>query len=288
MFDSPRRPEWLRQKPVDFNELLNMQKLMRGLKLHTVCDSAQCPNRTECFSQHTVTFLILGDVCTRNCTFCNVTKGRPLTVDPWEPDHVVEAVNKLGIRYAVITSVTRDDLPDGGASQFARTVQAIRKYDPDIITEILIPDFQGSVDALRIVVDSSPCVLGHNVETVPRLYSRVRSKADYRRSLEVLKQAKQIKDKLLTKSGLMLGLGESREEVIEVLSDLKKAGCDIITIGQYLQPSLKHEPVSKFVCPEDFMEYETVGKRMGFRQVISGPMVRSSFHAREIYNSAIN
>jgi lipoic acid synthetase len=260
-----------------------MRKLMRDLKLHTVCDSAQCPNRTECFRQNTATFLILGDICTRNCTFCAVNKGKPLTPDPQEPGHVVAAVKRLGLRYVVVTSVTRDDLPDGGASQFARTVTAIRESDPGIMVEVLVPDFMGSPSALQTVIDSSPNVINHNVETVPRLYPEVRPRADYQRSIGLLKQTRDTTKEMVTKSGLMLGLGESRAEVIAVMTDLRQAGCDLLTIGQYLQPSPGHHPVVEFVTPEEFEEYGKTGRQLGFRYVVSAPLVRSSFHAAETY-----
>jgi lipoic acid synthetase len=230
--------------------------------------------------------MILGDICTRNCTFCAVKKGKPLAPDPQEPEHIVTAVNKLGLRYVVITSVTRDDLPDGGASQFIQTIKAIHEYDSNIGVEVLIPDFGGSLSALRMVIDASPAVLNHNVETVPRLYPEVRPQANYRRSIELLRQSKQLNDRILTKSGFMLGLGETREEVIALMTDLSHAGGDFLTIGQYLAPSLKHHPVVRFVPPEEFEEYKDIGRQMGFRQVVSAPLVRSSFHAADMYYSA--
>jgi lipoic acid synthetase len=230
--------------------------------------------------------MILGSICNRNCTFCAVKHGKPQAPDPQETDHIVQAVDRLGLRYVVITSVTRDDLPDGGSFQFAQTVRAIRKYDRGIAVEVLIPDFQGSASALQTVVDASPAVLNHNIETVPRLYSEVRPQAQYRRSLDLLKQVKLLDRNLLTKSGLMLGLGESREEVIEVMADLKQAGCDLLTIGQYLQPSLEHHKLVRYIRPEEFQEYQVVGKKSGFVSVMSGPLVRSSFHAAGMYISA--
>jgi len=274
-----RRPEWLRLRPLVPSILNEMRRLMRDLKLHTVCESAQCPNRTECFAEATATFMILGDICTRNCTFCAVKHGKPQAPDSQEPERIMEAVNKLGLRYVVITSVTRDDLPDGGASQFAQTITAIHNYDPDIKVEVVIPDFRDSFPALQTVVDVHPAVLNHNVETVPRLYPEVRPQAKYQRSLELLKQSKLLNNKILTKSGFMLGLGESRQEVIEVMTDLRQASCDILTIGQYLQPSLRHYKLVKYVPPEEFEEYANIGKQLGFRQVVSGSLVRSSFHA---------
>jgi lipoic acid synthetase len=229
--------------------------------------------------------MILGDICTRSCTFCAVKHGNPKAPDPQEPDHVVQAVDRLGLRYVVVTSVTRDDLPDGGASQFARTIRAIHERDSNIVVEVLIPDFQGSVSALETVVDASPAVLNHNMETVPRLYPEVRPQARYRRSLDLLKQAKVLNGSLLTKSGLMLGLGESRGEVTEVMADIRQAGCDFLTIGQYLQPSLEHHKLVRYVRPEEFGELQSVGEKLRFVSVVSGPLVRSSFHAVAMYIS---
>ena len=277
-----RRPEWLKLSPLEPAILNKMRRLTRDLKLHTVCQSARCPNRPKCFAEGSATFMILGDICTRNCTFCAVKKGKPQAPDPQEPEHIVEAVNKLGLRYVVITSVTRDDLPDGGSSHFAQTIRAIHKYDPNIMVEVLIPDFKGSLSALQTVIDAFPAVLNHNIETVPRLYPEVRPQAKYQRSLELLKQAKLFSGGLLTKSGLMLGLGEAREEVIEVMADLRQAGCGILTIGQYLQPSLKHHQLVRYIPPEEFEQYQNRGREMGFVAVISGPLVRSSFHAADV------
>jgi len=229
--------------------------------------------------------MILGDICTRNCTFCAVKKGKPLAPDPQEPEHVVAAVDKLGLHYVVITSVTRDDLADGGAFHFTQTIGAIHKYDPDIKVEALVPDFKGCLSALQTVIDARPTVLNHNIETVPRLYPQVRPQARYQRSLELLEQTKLLDSGLLTKSGLMLGLGEERQEVIEVMTDLRQVGCDVLTIGQYLPPSLRHHKLVRYVPPEEFAEYEHLGKEMGFISVIAGPLVRSSFHAADAYLS---
>jgi lipoic acid synthetase len=281
-----RRPEWLKLSPLEPAILNKATRLTRDLKLHTVCESARCPNRTQCFSEGTATFMILGDVCTRNCTFCAVKHGNPRAPDPQEAEHIVQAVDRMGLRYVVVTSVTRDDLPDGGASQFAQTIRAVHKYDSNIAVEVLIPDFQGSASALQTVVDSSPAVLNHNVETVLRLYPEVRPQARYWRSLDLLKQAKLLKNNLLTKSGFMLGLGESRGEVIQVMADLRQAGCDLLTIGQYLQPSLEHHKLVRYVRPEEFQEYQIMGEKLGFGSVVSSPLVRSSFHAAEMYISA--
>ena len=287
MLGYARRPEWLKLSPLDSAALNKMRRLMQDSRLHTVCESARCHNRTECFAAGTATFMILGNICTRHCTFCVVKHGKPRPPDSQEPEHIVTAVSKLGLRYVVITSVTRDDLPDGGAAYFSQTIKAIHECDYGIRVEVLIPDFKGSVSTLHTVTDACPSVLNHNIETVPRLYSEVRPEADYQRSIQLLKQAKLANSKLLTKSGLMLGLGETSQEVIAVMDDLRRVGCDVITIGQYLQPSLKHHRLVRYVPPEEFAEYQSTGREMGFASVISGPLVRSSFHAAETYLLAI-
>jgi len=280
-----RLPEWLRRGPLEAMVLTRMKALTDSLHLHTICESAYCPNRQECFTWQTAAFLILGDICTRNCAFCAITTGQPAPPDGREPEHIVEAVKRLNLRYVVITSVTRDDLPDGGASHFGKTIEAIRRYDPKVNVEVLVPDFKGSLSALRVVVDASPTVLNHNIETVPRLYSTVRRQANYYRSIELVRRAKLMSKKLFTKSGLMLGLGEEREEVIEVMEDLRKVNCDFLTLGQYLQPSLKKHKVVRFLHPSEFMEYKVVGEKMGFKSVASAPLVRSSFRASEYFQS---
>ena len=273
------KPEWLRRSVPDPVVLVGMKELMDGLQLHTVCESANCPNSGECFARGVATFMILGDVCTRNCAFCAVKHGQPALPDVNEPENIVEAVKKLGLRHVVITSVTRDDLPGGGAYQFAEVVEAIRSYNSQISVEVLIPDFQGSLSALETVVASHPVVINHNVETVPRLYSQVRPQADYERSAQLLKRVKSMAGGLLTKSGLMVGLGERREEVIQVMEDLRGVDCDLLTIGQYLRPSPGHYDVVRFVSPAEFKEYEDAGVAMGFKGVASAPLVRSSFQA---------
>jgi len=281
-----RLPPWFKQKLADPAVMSSMHGLLDELSLHTVCQSALCPNIGKCFTAGTATFLILGGVCTRCCTFCAVKKGNPGLVDEEEPEHLFEAVKKMGLSYVVITSVTRDDLPDGGASQFARTVTLLRENVAGITVEVLVPDFRGSEEAIRLVVESSPQVINHNVETVPRLYPEVRPGADYARSLELLYTVKKQNPATVTKSGLMLGLGESREEVIEVMGDLREANCDLLTIGQYLQPSPQHRPVVRFVPPEEFTEYEAIGQALGFIEVASSPLVRSSYRAAELYDRA--
>ncbi len=263
--------------------MTTQKSLLSRLELHSICESALCPNMGECFSRHTATFLILGDVCTRRCSFCAVKKGLPRPVDEHEPRNLLEAVEAMGLGYVVITSVTRDDLPDGGASHFARTIAVLRRNRKDVVVEVLIPDFLGSLESLRTVVEARPQVIGHNLETVPRLYPEVRSGADYNRSVELLYTVAKSDPGVITKSGLMLGLGETRDEVIEVMEDLREADCDLLTIGQYLQPSLDHHGVLRFIPPEEFADYQGIGKRMGFAGVASAPLVRSSYRAAEFF-----
>jgi lipoyl synthase len=257
-----------------------LKHLMRELGLHTICEEAACPNIGECWGEfRTASFLLLGDVCTRNCGFCDVTTGRPGEVDWTEPIRLAEAVAKLQLTHVVITSVTRDDLPDGGAAIFAATIRQLKRRDPSVGVEVLIPDFQGNWDALATVMDAYPDILNHNVETVPRLYARVRPKAIYTQSLELLRRARELSPRTPTKSGLMVGLGETRSELLRVFEDLRAQHVDVLTVGQYLRPSLRHLPVERFVPPEEFEELKHEAKRMGFRHVESGPLVRSSYHA---------
>lgn len=274
-----RRPKWLRVRLRTDETYHQLKRLMRSKRLHTVCEEARCPNIGECWAHRTATFLILGDVCTRHCRFCNVRSGKPAPLDPEEPRHVAEAVREMGLRHAVITSVTRDDLPDGGASVFAEVVRQIRAVVPGCTVEVLIPDFQGDVDALRVVMEAHPDVLNHNVETVPRLFPRVQPRNRYGWSLRILAEAKRLWPEVLTKSGLMVGLGETEEEVLAVMEDLRGVGVDILTIGQYLPPSRRHWPVVRYYTPEEFDGFRERGLAMGFRWVESGPLVRSSFHA---------
>jgi lipoic acid synthetase len=278
-----RVPAWFKQKIPDPAIMHSMKRLLDGLNLHTICESAQCPNIGTCFSRKTATFLILGDVCTRRCTFCAVKKGSPNPVDEREPQHVFETVKSLGLQYVVITSVTRDNIADGGASQFMRTIDILHHQVKGVGIEVLIPDFRGSTKALRAVVQARPEVLNHNVESVPRLYQEVRPGADYSRSLTLLSEVKRMEPTLITKSGLMVGLGETKDEVIEVMRDLQNANCNLLTIGQYLRPTPKHHPVVSFFSPEEFSEYEHIGRKMGFADVASAPLVRSSFRAAELY-----
>jgi lipoic acid synthetase len=276
-----RRPEWLRAPAPSGENYRDLKKLMTGLRLHTVCESAACPNVGECWNHRTATFMILGNVCTRRCGFCNVQKGAPLEIDEDEPRRVAEACAALALRFAVVTSVNRDDRKDGGASLFAATIRAIRERIPECQVEVLIPDFQGSEEALRIVMDAAPDVLNHNIETVPRLYREVRIGARYERSLELLQRAKQMRAETPTKSGLMVGLGETMAEVLAALADLRAHGVERVTIGQYLRPSLQHLPVLRYVPPEEFGAYAAEGRRLGFAHIESGPLVRSSYHAAE-------
>jgi len=253
--------------------------LLDRLHLPTVCESARCPNRGECFSHHTATFLILGEVCTRGCAFCAVKRGKPLALEADEPQRLARAVSQLGLRHVVITSVTRDDLPDGGAAHYARVVAAVRKHCPGVRVELLVPDFGGSREALAVVLAAQPDILAHNLETVPRLYPLVRRGADYRRSLEVLKQAKAISPRVTTKSGLMLGLGEESPEIEEVLRDLRQVDCDMLCLGQYLSPSLHHLPVARYVNPDEFDGWRQRALALGFASVAAGALVRSSYKA---------
>ena len=278
-----RLPAWFKKKAGDPKVLAEMRSLFDELSLHTICENALCPNLGDCFSQRTATFLILGNICTRNCTFCAVKKGVPSPVDEEEPQHLAEAAGKLRLRYVVITSVTRDDLPDGGASHFARTIARLREKDKEISVEVLIPDFSGSPHSLRMVVDAHPDVINHNLETVPRLYPEVRPKADFQRSIMLLEQVKRFDSHIVTKSGVMVGLGETKEELLQVMEELRRVKCNLLTIGQYLQPSDHHHPVVRYVPPEEFLEYERTGKEMGFSDVASSPLVRSSFNAAQLY-----
>lgn len=277
-----RLPRWLKRNVPKGNANHFTQNLLEELRLETVCDSAKCPNRMECYSQKTATFMILGNVCTRPCGFCAVERGKTLTLEADEPDRVAEAAARLGLQHVVITSVTRDDLPDGGAEHFYRSVLAVRERTGAAV-EVLTPDFLGKPGALERVVESAPEVFNHNTETVPRLYREVRGrKSDYRWTLELLRRVKELNPAIKTKSGLMLGLGETREELLDVLADLIDVGCDMLTLGQYLQPSPEHLPVARYVPPEEFDELGAAAKALGFANVASGPFVRSSYHAREL------
>ena len=277
------KPPWLRRRLPTGSDYEKVKALINKGRLHTVCQEAQCPNLWECFSKHTATFLILGDRCTRNCRFCAVKPGPIGPPDPAEPARIAATAQSMGLRYVVITSVTRDDLPDGGAGFFAQTIQEIRQRIPETQVEILIPDFQGNAEALQTVVNAGPDVLNHNVETVPRLYPFVRPGAIYARSLGLLKRVQKYNPGLPTKSGLMLGLGETPEEISQTLQDLLDVKCSILTLGQYLQPTKQHLPIERFVDPGEFDAWRETALKMGFCEVASGPFVRSSYHANELF-----
>ena len=279
------KPDWLRIRigdPTNHNHLL---KLIQGLNLHTVCQEARCPNIFECWTNRTATFMLGGDICTRHCGFCAVGKGAPAPLDTDEPRHVAEAVQHLNLAHTVITSVNRDDLPDGGAAHWAATIREVRAMNPECKIEVLIPDFNGDEAALKTVLDAAPDVLNHNTETIARLYRRVRPDADYQQSLTLLKRAAARRDSgqtdMLTKSGIMVGLGEEFDEVVELMKDLRSVSCDIMTIGQYLQPHARRLPVERYVTPEEFDRWRDIGMSMGFKHVQSSPLTRSSYHARE-------
>jgi len=279
------KPPWLKKRLPPFEDLVKVKSILDSADLHTVCEEARCPNLGECFSKGTATILILGRICTRNCGFCAVEHGASAPPDEEEPEKVARAVRKMGLQYVVITSVTRDDLPDGGASHFAKTIHAIRALDRGIKIEVLIPDFKGDLSALVAVLKEGPDVLNHNIETIPRLYQEVRPQADYRRSLHLLERAKERGPQTLTKSGFMLGLGETKGEIFSLLRDLGDVGCDFLTIGQYLQPRPDRLPVVRYVPPEEFEEYKKIGEETGFKSVASGPFVRSSFHAAQMFEN---
>lgn len=279
-----RHPEWIR---VQLSETHETKKILRQFNLSTVCEEARCPNQGGCFSKKTATFMILGDKCTRNCSFCAVKSAHPLPPDKYEPERIAEATVSLGLKFVVITSVTRDDLSDGGASHFAETIKAIRERDKHIKIEVLTPDFRGDLNALKTVLDAEPDVFNHNIETVPRLYPVVRPKADYFISLNMLKSAKSLYPNIKTKSGIMLGLGEKRSEILSVLSDLRTVGCDFLTIGQYLMPRKENISVAEYVKPEVFEEYRKKGFEMGFKAVASSPLTRSSMNAEEMFKASI-
>lgn len=277
------KPDWLRVKAPQWQRVGNVKEILRDLSLNTVCEEASCPNIGECFNAGTATFLIMGPACTRACPYCDIDfEKKPQALDPTEPLRLAEAVRRMNLNHVVITSVNRDDLPDGGASQFERCIAEIRKVSPKTTIEVLIPDLCGNWDALAAILKAEPEVLNHNTETIPRLYRRVRPQGSYDRSLELLQKTREIAPWVYTKSGIMVGLGESDAEVRQVMEDLRKADCDIITIGQYLQPSPKHLPVAEFVTPTQFAAWEEFGKAIGFLQVVSTPLTRSSYHAEQV------
>ena len=276
-----RLPSWMKKQFPVSNENSFTQSLLDELKLETVCENARCPNRAECYSRKTATFMVLGNVCTRPCGFCSVPKGEPLHVEDDEPDRVAEAALRLGLRFVVITSVTRDDLPDGGADHFRKCILAVRKKTGAAV-EVLTPDFQGDMAAVDIVLSADPEVFNHNMETVPRLYKKARGRAIYERSLAVLHHSKKTKPHIVTKSSIMLGMGETNDELMEVFADLRTVDCDTLTLGQYLSPTLKHMPIARFVPPAEFDHLAVLARSLGFKKVVAGPFVRSSYHADEM------
>ncbi len=280
------KPAWLKVKAPTSREFREVEKLMRDKKLNTVCEEASCPNIGECWKHGSATFMILGRVCTRTCAFCDVETGRPDLLDPNEPESTAEAVESMGLKHAVITSVDRDDLADGGAAHYAATIRAIKERTPKVTIEVLTPDFQRKPDTcLETVIEARPDIFNHNLETVPRLYRSVRPGARYFTSLRLLQRAKELDPNVVTKSGIMVGLGEERDEVLQVLDDMREADIDILTIGQYLRPSVNHHPVMKYWAPEEFEDLKYIAEKKGFGMVASGPLVRSSFHAEDVFKA---
>lgn len=278
-----KKPDWLRVKAPQWERVGNVKEILRDLALNTVCEEASCPNIGECFNHGTATFLIMGPACTRACPYCDIDfEKKPKALDPTEPERLAEAVRRMNLNHVVITSVNRDDLPDGGASQFDKCIQAVRRLSPHTTIEVLIPDLCGNWEALDVILNARPEVLNHNTETIPRLYRRVRPQGDYDRTLELLRLAREKSPSVYTKSGIMVGLGETDDEVQQVMKDLRSVDCDILTIGQYLQPSPKHLPLQQFVTPEQFDRWRELGEAMGFLQVVSSPLTRSSYHAEQV------
>ncbi len=288
MSDTVKRPDWIKVK-VNLNEKHNnVRSLLEKYNLNTVCDAAHCPNMGECFNLNTATFMVLGTQCTRNCKFCAVSKNDPEKVDPLEPVHVAQGAKELGLNYVVITSVTRDDLSDGGADHFAKTIRAIKEITPNTKVEVLIPDFAGDLDALKVVVDARPDVIAHNVETVPALYEQMRPMANYQQSLDVVANIKKLDKDMITKSGMMLGVGETKDQILQVFDDLVDIKCDLLSIGQYLAPSKEHHPVLEYVTPAQFDEYKVIAEQKGILSVASSPLTRSSHLASVLYKEAMS
>jgi lipoyl synthase len=277
-----RLPEWLRRSVLNTDENREVRKILKDKSLNTICESGRCPNKGECWAAGTATFMLMGSVCTRTCRFCAVNKGKPEPLDPLEPARIVEAAREMGLKHIVLTSVNRDELPDQGSNHFAATIRALYEGIPGIMVEVLTPDFQGRRECIEIVLAAKPSVYNHNVETVPRLYKRVRPGSKYDRSLDVLKMSKDIDASIFTKSGLMLGLGETEEEVVQVMRDLRAVDCDFLTLGQYMRPTRDNLPVKRYVTPEEFTQLGQIAWDMGFKMVHSGPLVRSSYHAGEL------
>jgi lipoic acid synthetase len=278
-----QKPPWIKVRLPSNPVFFSTKALISDLRLHTVCESAQCPNRWECWSQGTATMMIAGERCTRACGFCAVTTAKPFALEEDEPQRVAEAVRRMGLKHVVVTAVARDDLKDGGANHFARTIEAVREMDPSVIVEVLVPDFHAQRWCIQIVQDAAPDIFNHNMETVERLTPLVRSRAKYRTSLDVLRQAKEIAPKIVTKSGVMLGLGETEPELFQTMDDLREIGCQVLTMGQYLRPSANHLPVVEFISPERFEAYGEIARAKGFEHVASGPLVRSSYHAADFH-----
>jgi len=278
-----RHPDWLKVDIPGGRNFVKIKSLLRSAKLHTICEEAKCPNLAECFGSGTAVFLILGNVCTRNCRYCNVSHGKPGILNPTEPEDLADSVKKLGLKYVVITSVTRDDLSDGGASVFAETISKVKHLNPGCMVEVLIPDFKGNISALKSVVDSDPDVVNHNIEVVKELFSDIRPEGDYKISLKVLSNIKKLKSNIKSKSGFMVGIGETSDQILNTMKDLKKSDVDFLTIGQYLQPTKKHASIRKYYTPAEFKEFIKIGLDLGFKHVESGPLVRSSYHAANVF-----
>ena len=283
------RPSWLKVRIPSGENFFEVRRILRSRKLNTICEDAMCPNIAECWGKHrTATFMILGDICTRACAFCAVTSGRPTEYDLAEPARVAAAIAELKLKHAVITSVDRDDLKDGGAMIFAETVREIRKLDEDVKIELLTPDFQGSLESVKTIIDAGPDIFSHNIETIRRLYPTIRFKSDYTTSFGLLKAAKEMNREIFIKTGIMIGLGEEKEEIVDVMHHAVEAGVDILTIGQYLRPSAKHAEIKKYYHPDEFAELREVGRQLGIRWVFSGPLVRSSYHAEDVFDQMMN
>jgi len=279
-------PEWFKVSAPTSNNFYELKNRLKKANLNTVCEEAACPNIGECWDKKTATFMILGDICTRACSYCNVKTGRPTELDVFEPSRVANTVFQLGLKYAVVTSVDRDDLADGGAKVFSMTISQIKKINPSCKVEVLIPDFNGNLESLKTILFSKPSVLNHNIETVPRIFKKVRPKGNYLQSLKLLTRSKEIQPEIPTKSGMMVGLGESRKEIKKTMKDLRSVSCDLLTVGQYLRPTNKHHPIIRFYSPAEFNEIRKDGINMGFKHVAAGPLVRSSYHADEQHNAA--
>jgi lipoic acid synthetase len=278
-----RHPDWLKVGIPGGKNYVKMKSLLDSTKLHTICEEAKCPNIAECFESGTAVFLILGTICTRNCLYCNVSHGKPGLLNPKEPDDIAESVKKLGLKYVVITSVTRDDLSDGGASVFANTINKVKFLNPDCKIEVLIPDFKGDIYALKSVIDSKPNVINHNIEVVKELFSEIRPEGDYLTSIQLLSNIKKLKNNIKSKSGFMVGLGETFDQIINTMKDLRKSDVDFLTIGQYLQPTRKHAIIKKYYTPYEFKKFIKIGLNLGFKNIESGPLVRSSYHAADVF-----